>query len=71
MDIKDKKEIVLQKLQSTTDAQLNEEVYEVLYPDEEIKSIAFENLPNELKQKINRAMEDYKSGRYISHEQLK
>lgn len=71
MDIKDKKETILQELQSTTDAQLIEEVYEVLYPDEEIKSVPLDNLPKEIQNKISRALDDYKSGRYITHEQMK
>ncbi|HUZ57585.1 MAG TPA: hypothetical protein VMU83_02275 [Hanamia sp.] len=71
MNINDKKESVLQKLQSTTDEQLIEEVYKVLYPDEDFKSISVDNLPEELQNKISRALEDYKSGRYITHEQMK
>lgn len=71
MDTKHKKDTIIQKLQSTTDEQLIEEIYEVLYPDEEIKSIPVDNLPIELQNKINRALDDYKSGRYITHEQMK
>lgn len=51
--------------------QLIEEIYEVLYPDEEIKSIPVGNLPKELQNKISRALDDYKIGRYITHEQMK
>jgi hypothetical protein len=71
MNMIDKKEDILQKLQSTTDEQLIEEVYELLYPNEAIENIAISNLPKELQNKINRAIDDYKNGRYITHEQMK
>ena len=71
MDSKDKKETILKKLQSTTDEQLIEEVYDILYSNEEIKSIPVANFSDELQNKIIRALDDYKSGRYITHEQMK
>ena len=71
MDSKDKKETILKKLQSTTDEQLIEEVYDILYSNEEIKSIPVANFSEELQNKISRALDDYKSGRYITHEQMK
>ncbi len=71
MNIRDKKEDILQKLQLTTDEQLIEEVYELLYTNEAIKSISISNLPEELQNKINRALDDYRNGRYITHEQMK
>lgn len=71
MDINNKKEMIIQKIESTTRQQLIEEVYDVLFPDEEIKNIPVENLPKELQNKISRALDDYKSGRYITHEQMK
>ena len=71
MDTRDKKEDILQKLQSTTDEQLIEEVYELLYPDEEVTNIPLSALSEELQNKINRALDDYKNGRYITHEQMK
>ena len=67
----DKKEDILQRLQSTTDEQLIEDVYELVHADEEIKSIQIENLSPELQNKITRALDDYKNGRYITHEQMK
>jgi hypothetical protein len=66
-----KREDILQKLQSTTDEQLIEEIYELLYPNEAINSIPISDLTGELQSKINRALEDYKNGRYITHEQMK
>lgn len=71
MDINNKKEMIIQKIESTTRQQLIEEVYDVLFPDEEINNIPVENLPKELQNKISRALDDYKSGRYITHEQMK
>ena len=60
MDSKDKKETILKKLQSTTDEQLIEEVYDILYSNEEIKSIPIANFSEELQIKISRALDDYK-----------
>lgn len=71
MNTYNKKEDILQKLQLTTDEQLIEEIYELFYPNEAIKSIPVIDLPGELQNKINRALEDYKNGRYITHEQMK
>ncbi len=71
MNTNDKKQDIIQKLQSTTDEQLIEEVYELLYPNTAIENIAISNLPEELQNKISRALDDYKNGRYITHEQMK
>lgn len=71
MNIKDKKQEILQKLRSTTDEQLIEEVYELLNPSAEIDDILINKLPQELQNKINRALEDFKNGRYITHDQMK
>jgi hypothetical protein len=71
MDTRDKKEDILQKLQSTTDEQLIDEVYELLYPDEEVTNIPLSALSEELQNKINRALDDHKNGRYITHEEMK
>ena len=71
MDTKHKKKDIIQTLQSTNDAQLIEDVYELLYPNEAIENMSIKNLPEELQIKINRALGDYKSGRYISHDQMK
>lgn len=71
MDTKHKKKDIIHILQSTNDAQLIEDVYELLYPNEAIENMSIKNLPEELQIKINRALDDYKSGRYISHDQMK
>lgn len=52
MNTRDKKEHIRQKLQSTTDEQLIEEVYELLYPNEAIESISVNDLPVELQNKL-------------------
>ncbi len=71
MDRKNKKEDILQTLQSTTDEELIDEVYELLHPDDALDSIVISDLPEELQHKLNRALGDYQSGRYITYEQMK
>lgn len=71
MNTSDKKEEILQKLQSTTDEQLIEEVYELLNPNAVIEDIQVNKLPQELQNKINRALDDFKNGHYIIHDQMK
>lgn len=71
MTIQDKKNEVLELLSHTNDSSLINEVYDILHPAEAIDIIDTEQLPEELQQKINKAMEDYKSGNYITHEQMK
>jgi len=70
MNTINKKEEILQKLRSTTDEQLIEEVYELLNPNTVIKDIQINKLPQELQNKINRALDDFKNGRYITHDQM-
>jgi hypothetical protein len=71
MNTHDKKEEILQKLQSTTDERLIEEVYNLLKSDTAIEVVQTNDLPQELQNKISRALDDYKNGRYITHEQMK
>lgn len=71
MDINNKKEDILQRLQFTTDEQLIEDFYQLVHADEEIKNISVSELPEELQNKISRALDDYENGRYITHEQMK
>jgi uncharacterized protein YjgD (DUF1641 family) len=71
MTIHDKKTEVLNLLSKTNDSTLIDEVYEILHPAEAVENINIDQLPDELQQKINKAMEDYKSGNYITHEQMK
>jgi ribosome-binding protein aMBF1 (putative translation factor) len=71
MDIINKKEEILQTLRFTKDEQLIEDVYQLIHADEQIKNISISDLPQELQNKISRALDDYRIGRYISHEQMK
>lgn len=71
MDKENKKEDILQTIQSTTDEELIDEVYELIHSDSSVNSIAISDLPEELQHKLNRALDDYQSGRYITHEQMK
>ncbi len=71
MDTEDKKNDIIQTIQSTNDEQMIEEVYELLYPNEAIETIEVESLPVELQNKVNRALDDYKNGKYLTHDQLK
>ena len=71
MNIKDKKEDILQKIKLTTDEDLIEEVYELLYPNKSLQEIQIKNLPDDLQNKIRQAFDDYKNGRYITPEQMK
>ncbi len=71
MDTIDKKSIVIKTIQNTTDANVIAEVYDVLYPEETFTNVMMEDLPEDLQVKLNRAINDYKSGNYISNEQMK
>jgi hypothetical protein len=71
MNTHDKKSEVLELLSQTTDSTLIDEVYEMLHPEAAVENINLKELPAELQQKINKALDDYKSGNYISHEQMK
>ena len=70
MNTIDKKKEIIQTLQALTDEQLIEEVYELLHPNETIENIEIRDLPNKLQNKILRALDDYKNGHYITHEQF-
>ena len=71
MTIQDKKNEVLELLSQTNDSALIDEVYDILHTAEAIDKIDTKQLPEELQQKISKAMDDYKSGNYITHEQMK
>ncbi|HEU5053970.1 MAG TPA: hypothetical protein VFT78_12700 [Hanamia sp.] len=71
MNTNDKREDILQKIKDTTDEKLIEEVYQLLNQKESIEEVMIKTLPPELKEKIHRALDDYKNGRYITHEQMK
>ena len=71
MNTKDKKTEVLELLNQTNDSALIDEVYNILHPENTVEEINVAELSGELQQKINKAMEDYKSGNYITHDQMK
>ena len=71
MDTNDKKTEVLELLSQTNDSNLIDEVYEILHPESAVENINITEFSGELQQKINKALEDYKSGNYITHEQMK
>lgn len=71
MNTTDRKKEIIQTLQSSNDEQLIEEVYELLHPNEAVENIEISDLPGELQNKIHRALDDYKNGHYITHEEMK
>ena len=71
MSTKEKKAELLELLTQTNDAGLIDEVYEVLHPETAVESLNIEDLPAELQQKISKALDDYKSGNYIKHGEMK
>ncbi len=71
MTIKDKKTQVLEMLKKTNDYSLIEEVYDLLHPAKAVTEINIQGMPEPLQHKINKAMEDYNAGNYITHEQMK
>ena len=70
MNILEKKAEIINALQQNNNEELINEVYALLHTDEAIQSIITDELPSELKNKLTKAVEDYKSGRYITHEQM-
>ena len=71
MNTHDKKAEVLELLSQTNDSNLIDEVYDILHPETAVDNINISALSGELQQKINKAIDDYKSGNYITHEQMK
>ncbi len=71
MNVIDKKNQVLQTLANTNDNALIEEVYDLIHPEQAIESVQTETLPEEIRGKLEKALSDYRSGHYITHEQMK
>lgn len=71
MNTIDKRQKIIQVLQSSNDEQLIEEVYEMLHPKEAIENVDVAKLPIELQNKISRAIDDYKNGHFITQDQMK
>ena len=71
MNMSDKKTEVLELIRQTNDSTLIDEVHDILHPQTTLENVNLKNLPAKLQQKINMALEDYKSGNYITHEEMK
>ncbi len=71
MNTTDKKIEIIHALQASNDEQLIEEVYELLHPNEAVENVSISDLPHELQNKISIALDEYKNGRYITHERMK
>lgn len=70
MNISEKKADIINALQQNNNEDLINEVYALLHTDQSIESIITDELPLDLKNKLVKAIEDYRSGRYITHEQM-
>ena len=70
MTIDEKKQNITNSIKMTKDESLIDEMYNLLNEDE-ISDIELDVLPDELRLKLSRAIEDYKQGRYITHDQMK
>ena len=70
MNTNDKKTEVFELLTQTNDSILIDEVYDILHPEGTVENIKMEELSAELQQKISKAFDDYKSGNYITHEEM-
>jgi hypothetical protein len=71
MDTEKRKMEIIRTIEATNDEDLLGEVYDLLKPDDTISNVPLESLPAALQSKINRALDDFKNGRYITHEQMK
>lgn len=71
MSITDKTKDIMLALQLTDNEQLIEEMYELLHPAQAVESVKITDLSEDLQNKIERALDDYNTGRYITHEQMK
>ena len=71
MNAIEKKQVLLQTLASIDDESIINELYEVLHPVEGITTTEKEKLPKELQSKLNRGIQDFSSGNYITNEQMK
>ncbi len=70
MNITEKKKEIINRLQQTSDEQLINEVYALIHPDETIENFNLNELPQDLQNKLSKALDDYYSGHYISHDQM-
>ena len=71
MTINEKKQNIINSVKSSNDEVLIDEVYNLLHAEDDLIDIEFDNVPRELQLKLSHAIEDYKEGRYITHDQMK
>ncbi len=71
MTIQDKKKQVLSMLSNTNDSAVIEEVYALLHNTDTMNDIEVNELPGPLQTKIKKAMVDYKTGNYITQDEMK
>jgi len=62
-----KKKEVLALLSNTNDSTLIEEVYDMLLSADSIDELNIQQLPKQLQEKVNKVIDDYKNGNYITH----
>jgi hypothetical protein len=58
-------------LSNTNDTTLIDEVYDMLHSADAIDEINIQQLPEPLREKVNKAIDDYKTGKYITHDEMK
>ena len=71
MNIKEKKADIIKIINQASDEGLINEVYALVHNESEIEAFEINNFPSEIQTKLLKAIEDYKTGNYISHEQMK
>jgi hypothetical protein len=71
MNITEKKQHIINEIKNTNDELLINEMYDLLDSENVIENIEAVELPEDIRIKLSRAVEDYKQGRYITHEQMK
>ena len=71
MNTIEKKLTLIQTLAAIEDESVINELYEILHPTEGIICIDKDKLPEELQSKLNKGMQDFESGNYITNEQMK
>ena len=71
MNTIEKKQALLQTLAAIDDESVINELYEVLHSKESSIAIDKEKLSKELQTKLNRGLNDFTSGNYVTNEQMK
>ena len=71
MNITEKKADIIKLIKEINDEALINEVYDLVNNESVSESFDINDFPAELREKLSKAIEDYKTGNYISHEQMK